>query len=376
MKFLDLDGLNTLKSYIKNTYAKKPTIITLSQIDTCGYESAAALAQAAKNSETGLVFYVSDMYSTLYVFGENPTHGCVQVLIGNCTLNNDNLTILENGHLDGFSTTLARTYLNHPASMYNKKAGFDNNTEAWSAWIIKETRVATNNEAAAKINAVKQLFGDLLMTGIGKAVVDPNASEENKKYKLTLDNIYTGGTQAVPGGTPSQPTYIPEASTSCNGLMSVADKIKLDGLSDGGGSTVTDPTSVAKIVRFDGVVTEDVTIAAGSTESSNCILVYLKTKNIFAIKDQDTDAYYNNGSIILNDNPGIWVSKSNFSGLALNFVEGYKAIPNVIYVGKDYKMYVGGVIQNLNDGGKFCQTLNVINVMNIAANEINVAETE
>lgn len=372
MKFLDLDGLNTLKSYIKNTYAKKPKVITLSQIDTCGYDSAADLAQAAKNSETGLVFYVSDMYSTLYVYGENPVHGCVQVLVGNCTLNNDHLTILENGHLDGFSTTLARTYLNRPAGMYNKKAGFDNDTEAWSAWVIKETRVATNNEAAKKINAVKELFGDLLMTSVGKAVVDPNASEEDKKYKLTLDNIYTGGTQVVPGGTPSQLAYIPEASTSCNGLMSVADKIKLDGLSDDGGSTVTDPTSVAKIVRFDSVVTEDVTIAAGSTSSDNCILVYLKTKNIFAVKDQDNNTYYNNGGIILNDNPGIWVSKSNFSGLALNFVEGYKAIPNAIYVDKDYKMYIGGVIQNLNDGGRFCQALNVINVTNIPTNEIGV----
>ena len=78
--------------------------------------------------------------------------------------------------------------------MYNKKAGFDNNTEAWSAWIIKETRVATNNEAAAKINAIKQLFGDLLMVGIGKAVVDPNASEGDKKYKLTLNSVYMGGT--------------------------------------------------------------------------------------------------------------------------------------------------------------------------------------
>ena len=376
MKFLDLDGLNTLKSYIKNTYAKKPKIITLSEIDTCGYESAAALAQAARNSETGLVFYVSDMYSTLYVYGENPVHGCVQVLVGNCTLNNDNLTIFENGHLDGFSTTLARTYLNHPTGMYNKKAGFDNNTEAWSAWVIKETRVATNNEAAAKINAIKRLFGDLLMVGIGKAVVDPNASEENKKYKLTLNSVYMGGTQVVPGGTPSQLDYIPEASTSCNGLMSIADKIKLDGLSDDGGSTVTDPTSVAKIVRFDSVVTEDVTIAAGSTESSNCILVYLKTKNVFAIKDQDTDTYYNNGSIILNDNPGIWVSSADVTGMVPNFTEGYKSIPNAIYVDKNYKMYVGDSINSLNSGGKYCATLNVINVTSIATNEINVAETE
>lgn len=163
---------------------------------------------------------------------------------------------------------------------------------------------------------------------------------------------------------------------STYGLMSGADKAKLDGLSDDGGSTVADPTSVAKIVRFDSVVTEDVTIAAGSISSDNCILVYLKTKKIFAVKDQDNNTYYNNGDIILNDNPGIWVSKSNFSGLALNFVEGYKAIPNAIYVDKDYKMYVGGVIHNLNDGGKFCNVLNVINVTNIPTNEIDVPEIE
>lgn len=365
MKFLDLNGLNTLKSYIKNTYAKKPTIIKLSQIDTCGYESARDLAQAAKNSETGLVFYVSDMYSTLYVFGENPIHGCVQVLVGNCVMNTSDSSI-SIAHRDGISATYVRTYLHKPATIYNKDAGFDSTTQEWSAWIIRETNVATKTGTVANnINTIKQSLGDLLSVGVGTNV---------DKNKLTLGSMYTGGLLKAPGTSIDE--EIPEASQTCNGLMSVADKIKLDGLSDGGGSTVTDPTSVAKIVRFDGVVTEDVTIAAGSIESSNCILVYLKTKNIFAIKDQDTDAYYSDGSIILNDNPGIWVSKSNFSELVLNFVEGYKAIPNVIYVDKDYKMYVGGVIQNLNDGGKFCQALNVINVTNIATDEINVAETE
>jgi hypothetical protein len=39
-------------------------------------------------------------------------------------------------------------------------------------------------------------------------------------------------------------------------------------------------------------------------------------------------------------------------------------------------MYVGGVINNLKGGGKFCQALNVINVMNIPIDEINTTETE
>lgn len=363
MKFLDLDGLNTLKGYIKNTYAKKPTIITLSQIDTCGYDSAADLAEAAKNSETGLVFYVSDLLATLYVYGENPVHGCVQVLTGNCQLGSDNLT-LQGSHKDGQSATYVRTYLHNPATIYNKKAGFDSTTQAWSAWVIRETDVATNNEIAKEINSAKQLFGNLVHVTFG-----PNTD----KNKLEFKALYTGGT-ALPAGIVGGD--IPEASQTCNGLMSVADKIKLDGLSDGGGSTVTDPTSVAKIVRFDSVVTGDVTITEGSTSSDNCVLVYLKDKNIFAVKNQDDDTYYNNGGIILNDNPGIWVSKSNFSGLVLNFTEGYKAIPNAIYVDKDYKMYVGGVIHNLNDGGKFCNVLNVINVTNIPTNEIDVPETE
>lgn len=163
---------------------------------------------------------------------------------------------------------------------------------------------------------------------------------------------------------------------STYGLMSGADKAKLDSLDDGGGSTVTDPTSVAKIVRFDSVVTGDVTITERSTSSDNCVLVYLKDKNIFAVKNQDDDTYYKDVGIILNDNPGIWVSGSNFSGLVLNFTKGYKAIQNAIYVDKDYKMYVGDVIYNLKDGGKFCQTLNVINVTNIPTNEIDVPETE
>lgn len=364
MKFLDLNGLNTLKSYIKNTYAKKPKVITSSQLDTCGYESAAVLARAAKNSETGLVFYVSDMYSTLYVFGENPVHGCVQVLVGNCVMDTRDSSI-STSHKDGISATYVRTYLHNPVTIYNKDAGFDSTTQEWSAWIIRETNVATKTGVAANnINVIKQYFGDLLSVDVGT-----NAD----KNKLTLSSMYTGGLLKAPGASTDE--EIPEASQTCNGLMSVADKIKLDGLSDGGG-TVTDPTSVAKIVRFDSVVTEDVTITAGSTSSDNCILVYLKAKNIFAIKDQDNNTYYNNGGIILNDNPGIWVSESNFSGLVLNFVEGYKAIPNAIYVDKDYKMYIGGVIQNLNDGGKFCQALDVINVTNIPTNEINVMETE
>nr|DAH27619.1 MAG TPA: hypothetical protein [Bacteriophage sp.] len=272
MKFLDLDGLNTFKGYIKNTYAKKPKVITLSQLDTCGYESAVALAKAAKNSETGLVFYVSDLFATLYVYGENPVHGCVQVLTGNCQLRSDNLT-LQTDHKDGQSATYVRTYLNNPVTLYNKKAGFDSTTQAWSAWVIRETNVATNNEAAAEINEHKLQFGNLV-----NVIFGPN----DNKNKLEFKAMYTGGT-VIPAGTVGG--NIPEASQTCNGLMSVADKIKLDGLSDGGGSTVTDPTNVAKIVRFDSVITEDVTIAAGSTESSNCILVYLKTKNIFAVKD-------------------------------------------------------------------------------------------
>lgn len=365
MKFLDLDGLNTLKSYIKNTYAKKPTIITLSQIDTCGYESAWDLAQAAKNSETGLVFYVSDMYSTLYVFGENPIHGCVQVLVGNCVMDTSDSSI-SIAHKDGISATYVRTYLHKPATIYNKDAGFDSTTQEWSAWIIRETNVATKTGVVANnINAIKQSLGDLLSVGVGT-----NAD----KNKLTLSSMYTGGLLKAPGASTDK--EIPEASQTCNGLMSVADKIKLDGLSDGGGSTVTDPTSVAKIVRFDSVVTGDVTITEGSTSSDNCVLVYLKDKNIFAVKDQDNNTYYNNGGIILNDNPGVWVSSDNFSGLVLNFEAGYKAIPNAIYVDKDYKMYVGGVIHNLNSGGKFCQALNVINVTNIPTNEIDVSETK
>lgn len=163
---------------------------------------------------------------------------------------------------------------------------------------------------------------------------------------------------------------------STYGLMSGADKAKLDGLSDDGGSTVADPTSVAKIVRFDSVVTEEVDVIQASTSSNNCILVYLKTKNIFAVKDQDTDTYYSGGDLIYNDSPGVQVLKSNLTGPTLNFTEGYKAIPNAIYVDKDYKMYVGGVIHNLNDGGKFCQALNVINVTNIPTNEIDITETE
>lgn len=363
MKFLDLDGLNTLKSYIKNTYAKKPKVITLSQIDTCGYDSAADLAEAAKNSETGLVFYVSDLLATLYVYGENPVHGCVQVLTGNCQLGSDNLT-LQGSHKDGQSATYVRTYLHNPATIYNKKAGFDSTTQAWSAWVIRETDVATNNEVAAEINKYKLQAGNLV-----NVILGPNDNKNKLEFKAT----YTGGT-VIPAGTIGGD--IPEASQTCNGLMSVADKIKLDGLSDGGGSTVADPTSVAKIVRFDSVVTEDVTITAGSTTSDDCVLVYLKTMNIFALKNPDSDTYYNNGNLILNDYPGTWVSKSNFSGLALNFTEGYKAIPNAIYVDKDYKMYVGGDIHPLDGGGKFCNVLNVINVTNIPTNEIDVSETE
>lgn len=367
MKFLDLDGLNTLKSYIKNTYVKKPKVITLSQIDTCGYESASALAHAAAESETGLVFYVKDALATLYVYGEKPVHGCVQVLTGTCILDSGHLTITS-GHIDGQSATYVRKYLLNPRTIYNENAGFgkkgDNDTQTWSAWVIRETDVATNNEIAKEINSAKQLFGNLVHVTFG-----PNTD----KNKLEFKALYTGGT-ALPAGIVGGD--IPEASQTCNGLMSVADKIKLDGLSDGGGSTITDPTSVAKIVRFDSVVTEDVTITAGSTSSDNCVLVYLKDKNIFAVKDQDTNTYYNNGDIILNDNPGIWVLKSSLSILPLNFTEGYKAIPNAIYVDKDYKMYVGDVIHPIRDGGKFCEVLNVINVTNIPTNEINVTETE
>lgn len=74
----------------------------------------------------------------------------------------------------------------------------------------------------------------------------------------------------------------------------------------------------------------------------------------------------------MNDNPGIWVSSSDVTGMVPNLTEGYKSIPNAIYVDKNYKMYVGDGINSLNSGGKYCATLNVINVTSIATDEINV----
>ncbi len=365
MKFLDLDGLNTLKSYIKNTYAKKPKVITLSQIDTCGYDSAWDLAQAAKDSETGLVFYVSDMYSTLYVYGENPIHGCVQVLVGNCVMDTSDSSISV-AHKDGISATYVRTYLHKPATIYNKDAGFNNTTQEWSAWIIRETNVATKTGVIANnINTIKQSFGDLLSVGVGT-----NAD----KNKLTLTSMYTGGLLKAPGASTDK--EIPEASQTCNGLMSVADKIKLDGLSDDGGSTVTDPTAFSKIMRFEEVVTDDVTITEGSMTDSDGVIVYLETKKIFAFRSSGGQ-YYNNGSAFLTGNyPCICVNNVDLNVIPLGFESGYKALPNGIYVDKNYKMYVGDALTPTRTGSTFCNSLNVINVTNIPTNEINVAETE
>lgn len=363
MKFLDLDGLNTLKSHIKSTYAKKPKVITSSQLDTCGYESAAALAIAAKNSETGLVFYVSDLFATLYVYGESPVHGCVQVLSGSCLLDDDNLTLIT-GHTDGQSATYVRTYLNNPATLYNKKAGFDSTTQAWSAWVIRETDVATNNKAAAEINASKLLFGNL-----ANVIFGPNDNKNKLEFKI----MYTGGT-AIPAGIIGGD--IPEASQTCNGLMSVADKIKLDGLSDDGGSTTIDPTAFSKIMRFEEVVTDDVTISTDSMTDSDGVIVYLETKKMFAFRSSDGQ-YYNNGGAFLTGNyPCIWVNYNDLNNVPFGFVSGYKASPNGIYVDKNYKMYVGGALTSTKTGSTFCNSLNVLNVNNIATNEINVAETE
>lgn len=363
MKFLDLDGLNTLKSYIKSTYAKKPKVITSSQLDTCGYESAVALAEAAKNSETGLMFYVSDLLATLYVYGENPVHGCVQVLTGNCQLGSDNLT-LQTSHKDGQSATYVRTYLNNPVTLYNKKAGFDSTTQAWSAWVIRETDVATNNEVAAEINKYKLQAGNLV-----NVILGPNDNKNKLEFKAT----YTGGT-VIPAGTIGGD--IPEASQTCNGLMSVADKIKLDGLSDGGGSTTIDPTAFSKIMRFEEVVTDDVTITEGSMTDSNGVIVYLETKKMFAFRSSDGQ-YYNNGSTFLTGNyPCIWVNKVDLNSVPLTFESGYRASPNGIYVDKNYKMYVGGTLTSTKTGSTFCNSLNVINVTNIPTNEIDVPETE
>lgn len=363
MKFLDLDGLNTLKSYIKSTYAKKPKVITSSQLDTCGYESAVVLAEAAKNSETGLMFYVSDLLATLYVYGENPVHGCVQVLTGNCQLGSDNLT-LQTSHKDGQSATYVRTYLNNPVTLYNKKAGFDSTTQAWSAWVIRETDVATNNEVAAEINKYKLQAGNLV-----NVILGPN----DNKNKLEFKVLYTGGT-ALPAGIVGGD--IPEASQTCNGLMSVADKIKLDDLSDGGGSTTIDPTAFSKIMRFEEVVTDDVTITGGSMTDSDGVIVYLETKKMFAFRSSDGQ-YYNNGSTFLTDNyPCIWVNKADLNFVQLVFEPGYRASPNGIYVDKNYKMYVGGDLTLTKIGSTFCNSLNVINVTNIPTNEIDVSETE
>lgn len=365
MKFLDLDGLNTLKGYIKDNYLS-PKIITSDQLDTCGYENTTELIKAAENSKHGLMFYVSNIYSTLCVYAYGLKHGCVQVLTGTYILDKNNPGI--GSHRDGQSTTYVRTYLNNPDLVYNSNAGFDRNTQAWSAWVIRETDVATNNESANSINSFREHYGNLINTSIVEITDKTNSS----KKKLALSEFYTGGTQVVPLGSISK--EIPEASSTCNGLMSVADKIKLDGLSgDGGSSTPTDPTSVSKIVRFKEVVTDDVTLVDGSAVGDNQALVYLDTKKIFAVKNLNNNTYYANGSLLMNNYPGVLVGQEDIQGpVLLNFTAGYKPTPNAIYVDETYKMYVGDGLGSLKSGGTFCNSLNVINVNKINDSDINV----
>lgn len=220
-----------------------------------------------------------------------------------------------------------------------------------------------------------------LKSYIKKTYADKAKLDGLKLYGESFDDTLAGtkglrlGIEGCSNDTVSIPIVKP-GDASTYGLMSGADKAKLDSLSDGGGSTVTDPTAFSKIMRFEEVVTDDVTITEGSMTDSDGVIVYLETKKIFAFRSSGGQ-YYNNGSAFLTGNyPCIWVNNVDLNVMPLAFEPGYKASPNGIYVDKNYKMYVGGASTSTKTGITFCNSLNVINVTNIATNEINVAETE
>ncbi len=207
------DNKNTLDTIVSKD-------ITLSQIDTCGYSNIATLISEVKESQREYIFNVKDIYSKLHVFTDSLGHALYQKLETPCTL--DSNYNLSSSHNDGVVYVYLRAYINTPSSMYAKNTGYSSSSKEWSPWIIVDTLGVATKSVISTNNTLMSYFGRVYYASIDK--------DSSSSSKLVFNTYHIGGSQQ--SAYTNRELEIPEATTSCNGLLSITDKAKIDALGD------------------------------------------------------------------------------------------------------------------------------------------------
>lgn len=211
-------GLST-NDYTTDDKTKLDTIvskdITLSQIDTCGYGTVGALMSAVVAAKREFVFNITDIGAKLHVYADTMSHVLYQridtsnVLDSNCAI--------SDAHKDGIIYVYYRAYLNAPPSLYSNTIGYTSSSKEWTPWIIADSQGVVSKDTAVAYNYVMSNYGRMFFANVGK---------NSASTKLTF---YTS---CIGGSKDGMETEIPEATTTCNGLLSTTDKAKVDALGD------------------------------------------------------------------------------------------------------------------------------------------------
>lgn len=215
-------GLST-NDYTSDDKTKLDTIvskdITLSQIDTCGYSTIAALISAVIASKREFIFNITDIGARLLVYADTLSHALYQRLETSNIL--DSNYALSSGHKDGIIYVYHRAYLNAPSHLYANNTGYTSSSKEWSPWIIADTIGIANKSVAGGYNQVMSYYGRMFFATISKNTANT---------KLTFNTSHMGGTGK--DAFRAVESEIPEATTTCNGLLSTTDKAKVDALGD------------------------------------------------------------------------------------------------------------------------------------------------
>lgn len=204
------------KLLLTNLDTKRYTLpsLTLAEIDTCGQDSVAALIEGVKNNTVPVTYYISDLGAVMNMTVDSMSHLIYQTIQGMFTFKDG--TINANSHTDGIYTTVRRMYLADPKTLPSYLGFTSSDTGTWTKWN------AVSNGGIYKdvtsYNTIKSLYGDPVFASL---YVDNG--------KMYFQMSMTGGTQS---NTVS--TAVAEASSTSNGLMSAADKAKLDNLPESG----------------------------------------------------------------------------------------------------------------------------------------------
>lgn len=218
---VDGKGLST-NDYTDSDKEKLDTIVSqdinLAQIDTCGYSNITTLITTAIAAKREMVFNVTDINSKLHVYVDPLKHALYQKLETCCTL--DSNYNLINSHKDGITYVYYRAYLNGPVNMYSNNTGYTSSSTEWSPWIIADTLGIANKSTVQACNMIMSMYGRMLFAQV----------TTKDDTKLVFDTLHMGGSSLDAFNV--KETEIPEATTTCNGLLSAADKVKLNALGD------------------------------------------------------------------------------------------------------------------------------------------------